>query len=55
MFNSLNPKSDKHLNSPNNITPESHAKVMRKKGNVHLGRNLLIGKQILPVSTLGNV
>ena len=31
MFNSLNPKSDKHLNSPNNINPESHTKVMRKK------------------------
>ena len=27
--NSLNPKSDKHLISPYNITPESHIKVMR--------------------------
>ena len=27
--NPLNPKSDKHLISPYNITPESHIKVMR--------------------------
>ena len=38
--NSLNPKSDKHLISPYNITPESHIKVMRitemitNKGNL---------------------
>ena len=30
-INSLNPKSDQHLISPNNITPESHIKVMRIK------------------------
>ena len=29
--NSLTPKSDQHLNSPYNITPESHVKVMRIK------------------------
>ena len=30
-FNPLNPKSDQHQISPNNITPESHIKVMRIK------------------------
>ena len=30
-FNPLNPKSDKHLISPYNITPGSHIKVMRMK------------------------
>ena len=30
-FNPLNPKSDKHLISPYNISPESHVKVMRIK------------------------
>ena len=29
LFNPLNPKSDKHLISPYNISPESHVKVMR--------------------------
>ena len=46
-FNLLNPKSDQHVISPYNITLISHVKVMR--------RNLLIGKQILLVSALGNV
>ena len=27
----LNPKSDQHLISPYNVTPESHIKVMRMK------------------------
>ena len=30
-FNPLNPKSDQHLISPYNITPESQMKVLRKK------------------------
>ena len=30
-LNPLNPKSDKHLISPYNISPESHIKVMRIK------------------------
>ena len=30
-FNPLNPKSDQHLISPYNITPESQMKVMRIK------------------------
>ena len=29
--NPLTPKSDEHLISPYNITPESHIKVMRKR------------------------
>ena len=32
--NPLTPKSDKHLLSPHNITPESHAKVMRIKEKI---------------------
>ena len=47
--------SDKHLISPNSITPASHNKVIRKKGNDHQLNILLIDKQILLVSTLGNV
>ena len=31
LFNPLNPKSDQHLISPYNITPESQMKVMRIK------------------------
>ena len=30
-FNPLNPKSDQHLISPYNITPESQMKVLRKE------------------------
>ena len=30
-LNPLIPKSDQHLISPYNITPESHIRVMRKK------------------------
>ena len=32
-INPLTPKSDQHLISPYNITPESHIKVMRIKEN----------------------
>ena len=31
----LTPKSEQHLISPYNITPESHIKIMRKKKNDH--------------------
>ena len=31
MFNPLTPKSDQHLISPDNITPESNIRVTRKK------------------------
>ena len=34
-LNLLNPKSDQHLISPYNITPESHIKVMRIKDMVN--------------------
>ena len=53
--NSLTPKSDQHLNSPYNITPESHIKVMRIKKNDHQLKKLLTVRQSLLVSTLGNV
>ena len=44
-INPLNPKSDQHLISPNNITPESHIQGHKNKGNDQWGRlNLLIGK-----------
>ena len=51
----LTPKSDQHLISPHSITTESLIKVMRIKGNDHQLKKLLIVKQILLVSTLGNV
>ena len=38
-FNPLNPKSDQHQISPNNITPESHIKVMRIKEMITNGRS----------------
>ena len=50
----INPKSDQHLISPYNITPESHIKAMRIKDMVNRERNF-IGKQIHLFSTLGNV
>ena len=52
--NPLAPKSDKHLISSYNITPESHSKVMKKK-EVITSVRLLIVELILLVSTLGNV
>ena len=52
--NPLAPKSDKHLISSYNITPESHSKVMRIK-EVITSVRLLIVELILLVSTLGNV
>ena len=39
-FNPLNPKSDWHLISPLNITPESHINVMRIKEMIINKRNL---------------
>ena len=53
--NPLTPESDQHLISPFNITPESHIKVMRIKEMIINWRILLIVKQILLASTLGNV
>ena len=53
--NPFAPKSDKHLISSYNITPESHSKVMKKKKEVITSVRLLIVELILLVSTSGNV
>ena len=53
-FKPLTLKSDQHLFSPYNITPESLIRVMREENN-HQINKLMIVKQILLVSTLGNV
>ena len=50
--NPLTPKSDKHLISVDNITPESNVKATRKEGNYHKLKKLLIVKQFLLISTL---
>ena len=47
-------KSDKHLISPHNTTPGLNIKITRIR-NDYQPKNLLIVKQILLVSTLGNV
>ena len=49
------PESDQHLISPFNITPKSNIKFMRIKEMLKKLKNFLIGKQILPASTLGIV
>ena len=54
-LNLLNPKSDQHLISPYNITPESHMKVTRIKKMITNKKKLLISKQIFLVSTSGSV
>ena len=48
-------KTDCHLIFPHNITSELYIKVTRIKGNDHQLKKLLIVKQILFVTTLGNV
>ena len=48
------PKSDKHLISPYNITPESNIRVTRIMERINKYRSLIV-KQNLFVSTLGNV
>ena len=55
MLNSLTPKSDQHLISPYNITPESNIKGHENKGHDHQLKKFYIANQILLVSTLGNV
>ena len=55
MFNPLIPEGDYHLISPFNITPELNIKVMGIKEMIINQKNLLIVKQILLASTLGNV
>ena len=54
-LNTLTTKSDWHQISLHNITPESHVKVMRIKNKWTPTKEALIGKQILLVSSLGNV
>ena len=50
-INSLNPKSDQHLISPNNITPELHIKVMRIKETITNQRSFwLVNKFSLSAS-----
>ena len=53
----FHPKSDQHLISPYNITPESNVKVTRVKetNNDYQQKGLLTVKQIPLVRTLGNV
>ena len=47
-------KSDKHLISPRNVTPESNILVSRNKGNDHRLNKLSIVEQTLLVSTFEN-
>ena len=54
-INPLNPKSDQHLVSPYNNIAVSLISDHENKGNDHQLKKLLIVKQILLVSTLGNV
>ena len=49
------PESDQHLISPYIIIPESFTKVTRIKEIITRLKKLLIVKQILLASTLGNV
>ena len=51
----LKPKSDQHLVSPYNNTAELFIQDHENKGNDHQLKELLIVKQILLFSTLGNV
>ena len=55
-FRKNNLKSDKHLISPYKITSDSHIQVTGlNKGNYHQLIELMIVKQSLLVSTMGNV
>ena len=49
------PGSDYNLNSPYNITPLITHQGHENKGNDHQLKKLLIVKQILLVSTIGNI
>ena len=47
----LNSKRDKHLTSPNRITPESNIKVMRiKRNDCKLKKLLIVGKILLKIT-----
>ena len=54
-INPLNPKNNQHQVSPYNNTAESFIWNHVNKGNDHQLKKLSIVKQILLVSTLGNV
>lgn len=49
----LTSESHQHLISPYSIIGESNIRVLRKKGNDRLVKELLIGEQILLVSAVG--
>ena len=53
--NPLIGESDQYLISPSDITHESNIKVTRIKEMMITWKNLLIVKQVLLASTLGNV
>ena len=55
MIDPLTPKSDQHLVSPHNNTPESNIKVMRIKDMITHQRIILIVKHILPTGTIRKV
>ena len=58
VINTQTPKSDRHLISPNIITPESNIKDTRIKKSDHQLKNLLIVKLVLfinLISTLGDI
>ena len=55
MFNPLILKSDHHLISPYNISPDSNIKIIGIKEMIKKLKKILIVKQILLVSIFGNV
>ena len=55
LINLLTPKSDWDQISPHRITVESNIKVFKNKRNGCKLKKLVIVKQILLVSTIGNV
>ena len=55
VLNHFTPNSDKHLRSPNSITPESNIAGHEKKGNDCELNKLYTVRQILLVISIGNV
>ena len=51
----LTPKSDKHLISPNNITPKSNIEFRRIREMIGKLKKLLIVRQVLPANAIENV
>ena len=54
-FRELTSKNDYHLMPPYKITPKTKLEGHENKGNDHQLKRLLIVKQILLISTFGNV